>query len=151
MQVILREEVEKLGKMGEMVEVKRGYARNYLIPQKLAIEATPNNVKQLDHQKRLVAARVKRVVKESETVAEKLNQASVTLYHASGEEEKLFGTVTTIEIADALKEQGIEVDKRKLVIEEPIKRLGEYKVTAKLTGGVTASITVKVLKKEQAD
>jgi large subunit ribosomal protein L9 len=150
MQVILREDVEKLGKMGEMLEVKRGYARNYLIPQSLAIEATPNNLKRLEHQKRIVAVRVKKVQKDSEGIAEKLNQASVTLLHLAGEEEKLFGTVTTMEIADALKEQGIEVDKRKITIDEPIKRLGEYKVSVKLPAGVTASVSVLVQKKEQA-
>jgi len=150
MQVILKEEIEKLGKMGEMVEVKRGYARNYLIPKSLAIEATPNNMKQLEHQKRLIASRVKKVQKESETLADKLNQAAVTLYHLSGEEEKLFGSVTTMEIADSLKEQGIEVDKRKISMDEPIKRLGEYKATVKLPGGVNATVNVHVLKKEQA-
>jgi len=151
MQVILREDIEKLGNMGEMVEVKPGYARNYLIPKALAMLATPKNLKQLEHQKRTVAAKVKKVQKDSETLADKLGQAEVVLHHLAGEEEKLFGSVTTMEIADALKEQGIEVDKRKLVIEEPIKRLGEYEATVKLPGGVNAKVKVKVLAKETAE
>lgn len=145
MQVILKEDIEKLGAMGDMVEVKRGYARNYLIPRDLAVEATPKNVKQLEHQKRVVAAKIAKVRQDSETIAEKLEGSSVTLYHRAGEEEKLFGSVTTMEIADALKEQGIEVDRRKISLEEPIKRLGEYEAKVKLPGGVSTAIKVSVL------
>ncbi len=149
MQVILKEDIEKLGKMGEIVEVKRGYARNYLLPKDFALEATPKNVKQLEHSKRIVAARIKKVQAESATLAEKINAVNITLLHLAGEEDKLFGSVTSMEIADALKEQGVEVDRRKIVLEEPIKRLGEYKVGVKLAGGVSASVTVNVAKKEQ--
>jgi large subunit ribosomal protein L9 len=150
MQVILKEDVEKLGQMGEIVEVKRGYARNFLIPKEIALEATANNLKQLEHQKRLVASKIKKMQKASESVADKINQTKVTLYHLAGEEEKLFGAVTTMEIADSLKEQGVEVDKRKIVLDEPIKRLGDYTVAVKLPGGVTASVKVSVVAKEQA-
>ncbi len=150
MQIILKEDIEKLGAMGDMVEVKRGYARNYLIPRDLAVEATPKNVKQLEHQKRVVAARIARVRKDSETIAEKLESAAVTLYHRVGEEEKLYGSVTTMEIAEALKEQGLEVDRRKISLEEPIKRLGEYEAKVKLPGGVSAAVKVSVLAKEEA-
>ncbi len=149
MQVILKEDVEKLGQMGQVVEVKRGYARNYLIPRSLAVEATDRNIKQLEHAKRLVADKIKKVQKESATLAQKLDQAVVTLFHAAGEEDKLFGSVTSMEIAGALAEQGIEVDRRKIHLDEPIKRLGEYKAAVKLPGGVTASVTVKVEKKEE--
>jgi len=149
MQVILKEDVEKLGQMGQIVEVKRGYARNFLIPKDIALEATPNNLKQLEHQKRLVSSRIKKVQKASETAADKLNQTTVKLFHLAGEEEKLFGAVTTMEIADALKEQGIEIDKRKIVMDEPIKRLGEYQVVVKLPASVTASVKVIVAAKEQ--
>ena len=105
-------------------------------------------MKQLEHSKRIVAAKIKKVQTESATMADKLNAVTITLVHSSGEEDKLFGAVTTMEIADALKEQGIEIDKRKLVLDEPIKRLGEYKVGVKLPGGVSASITVTVAKKD---
>ena len=149
MQVILKEDIEKLGHIGDIVEVKRGFARNYLLPRDFALEATPRNVKQLEHQKRVVAAKIKKVKSASETLADKLNQVSVTLHHLAGEEEKLFGSVTTMEIADALGEQGIEIDKRKISLEEPIKRLGEYKVAVKLPGGVAAHVTVIVAQKEQ--
>ncbi len=151
MQVILREDVEKLGHMGEIIEVKRGYARNFLIPKELAVEATTKNLKQLEHQKLLVAARIKKVKKASESIADKLNQTTVTLLHTAGEEEKLFGAVTSMDIANALKEQGIEVDRRKIVIEEPIKRLGEYTVAVKLPGGVTASVKVIVAPKAEGE
>ena len=150
MQVILKEDIEKLGAMGQMVEVKPGYARNYLLPQSLAVEATPRNLKQLEHQKRMVAARISKIQKESQSLADRLNQTAVTLHHQAGEEEKLFGSVTTMEIADAIKAQGIDIDKRKLVLDEPIKRLGEYEVAVKLPAGVTAKVKVTVLAKEQA-
>jgi large subunit ribosomal protein L9 len=151
MQVILKEDIEKLGTMGQVVEVKRGYARNYLLPRDLAMEATARNLKQLDHKKRVVADRIKKLQKESQSMADKIAQASITLYHIAGEEEKLFGSVTSMEIAEALKEQGIEIDKRKIALEEPIKRLGEYKVPVKLAGGVSAEVKVTVLAKEQAE
>ncbi len=149
MQVILKEDIEKLGQMGQVVEVKRGYARNYLIPRSLAIEATDRSIKQLEHAKRLVADKIKKVQKESATLAQKLDQAVVTLFHAAGEEDKLFGSVTSMEIAGALTEQGIEIDRRKIHLDEPIKRLGEYKAQVKLSGGVTAGVTVRVEKKEE--
>ena len=149
MQVILKEDVEKLGQMGQVVEVKRGYARNYLIPRSLAVEATDRNIKQLEHAKRLVADKIKKVQKESSTLAQRLDQTIVQLFHAAGEEDKLFGSVTSMEIASALAEQGIEIDRRKIHLDEPIKRLGEYKAAVKLPGGVTANVTVKVEKKEE--
>jgi len=148
MQIILKEDIEKLGQMGEIVDVKRGYARNYLLPQQLAMEATPKNLKQLEHAKRVVADKIKKVQKESQTLADKINQTTVTLVHTSGEDDKLFGSVTSMEIAEAILATGVEVDRRKIVLDEPIKRLGEYKVAVKLTGGVSAEVTVKVVKKE---
>lgn len=145
MQIILKEDVEKLGNIGDIVEVKRGYARNYLLPKDIAVEATAKNLNQLEHHKRVIAAKIKRIQKESETLADKIGQISVTLHHKAGEEEKLFGSVTSMEIADALKEQGIDIDKRKIALDEPIKRLGEYEVAVKLSGGVSAKIKVSVL------
>ena len=151
MQVILKEDIEKLGHIGDIVEVKRGYARNYLLPKDFALEATPRNVKQLEHQKRIVAAKIKKVKSASETLAEKLDQVTITLHHQAGEEDKLFGSVTSMEIAESLKEQGMELDRRKIALEEPIKRLGEYKVAVKLPGGISAHVTVIVAKKEEAE
>lgn len=145
MQIILKEDVEKLGNIGDIVEVKRGYARNYLLPKDIAVEATAKNLNQLEHHKRVIAAKIKRIQKESETLADKIAQISVTLHHKAGEEDKLFGSVTSMEIADALKEQGIDIDKRKIVLDEPIKRLGEYEIAVKLSGGVSAKVKVSVL------
>lgn len=150
MQIILKEDVEKLGNIGDIVDVKRGYARNFLLPKDMAVEATPKNLNQLEHHKRVIAGKIKRIQKESETLADKIGQVSVTIRHRAGEEEKLFGSVTSMEIADALKEQGIEVDKRKIVLDEPIKRLGEYEVAVKLAGGVSAKVKVSVLAEEEA-
>ncbi|MGA2192212.1 MAG: 50S ribosomal protein L9 [Nitrospirota bacterium] len=151
MQVILKEDVEKLGQMGQVVEVKRGYARNYLIPKNLAIEATAKGINQLEHKKKLIADRIKKLQKQSQGLAGKIAETSVTLYHVAGEEDKIFGSVTSMEIAEALNEQGIEVDRRKIELAEPIKRLGEHTVSIKLTGGVTAELKVNVAKKEQAE
>jgi len=150
MQVILKEEIEKLGGVGDMVEVKRGYARNYLIPRDLAVEATPNNLKRFEHQKRIVASRLDKLKKASATLADKISEASVTLRHQVGEDEKIFGTVTNMEIAEALKAQGIEVDRRKISLAEPIKRLGEYTATVKLPGEVSAEVKVEVMAEEAA-
>jgi len=151
MQVILKEEMENLGGVGDMVEVKRGYARNYLIPRDLAVEATPNNVKRFEHQKRVVAARVDKLKKASASLADKISETTVQIRHRVGEDEKIFGTVTNMEIAEALKAQGIEIDRRKIALEEPIKRLGEFTAAVKLPGEVSAELKVEVLAEEEAE
>jgi len=151
MQVILKEELENLGSVGDMVEVKRGYARNYLIPRDLAVEATPNNVKQFEHQKRVVAARIDKLKKDSATIADKISGTTVQLRHRVGEDEKIFGSVTNMEIAEALKAQGIEIDRRKITLTEPIKRLGEFTASVKLPGEVSAELKVEVLAEEEAE
>jgi large subunit ribosomal protein L9 len=149
MQVILREDIDKLGKIGDLVKVADGYARNYLVPKKKAIEATPNNVSAMDHAKKMVSDRLRKLKKEATAEADRMKGLSVTLRVKTGEEGKLFGSVTTMDIADALKAQGVAIDKRKIVLDEPIKRLGEFTVSVKLHSDIHAEIKVSVLPEEQ--
>jgi large subunit ribosomal protein L9 len=148
MQVILREDIEKLGKIGDMVKVADGYARNYLVPTKKAIEATPKNVHAMDHAKKMVSDRIRKLKKEAVADAENIKALAITIRAKSGEEGKLFGSVTSMDIAEAAKAQGVALDKRKIVLEEPIKRLGDYTVTVKLHADITAQFKVSVISAE---
>lgn len=148
MQVILREDVDKLGKIGDTVKVRDGYARNYLIPMKKAIEATPKNLRALEHAKKMVADRLRRLKKEAATLADNIKGLSVTIKAKAGEEGKLFGSVTSMDIAEAVKARGLDIDKRKILLDEPIKRLGEYTVKVKLHPDVAADIAVTVVAEE---
>jgi len=144
MKVILKEDVNNLGVMGTVVEVKEGYGRNFLIPRNLAVEANPKNIKQYEHQKKLIEVKVKKVRKSAEDIAEKLSQLTLSLEARAGEEDKLFGSVTTKDIAEAIAEKGVEVDRRKILLDEPIKRLGSYEVPIKIHQDVTANVKVEV-------
>ena len=150
MQVILREDIEKLGKIGDMVKVADGYARNYLVPAKKAIEATPKNVHAMEHAKKMVADRLRKLKKEAVADAGNIKALAVTIKAKAGEEGKLFGSVTTMDIAEAAKAQGVVIDKRKIALEEPIKRLGDYTVTVKLHADITAEFKVSVIAEESA-
>ncbi|MFN0159493.1 MAG: 50S ribosomal protein L9 [Bacteroidota bacterium] len=146
MKVILRKELEKLGKTGDIVTVKDGYARNYLIPQSIAYPATDGYTRALEEDKKQAAKRQDKEVKSSQKVATELEKASITLQMKVGEDEKLFGSVTSQMIADALKENGIEIDKRLIDLEEPIKALGIYNVNVKLQHNVVAKVKVWVVR-----
>lgn len=148
MQVILREDMENLGKSGDVVTVKPGYGRNYLIPQGLAVTATKADVARVAHEKRVIAARNAKLQKDAQAEADRLNQVSVSIPVAVGEEDKLYGSVTAKDIAEAYREKGVAVDSKKLVLDEPIKTLGLSEVTVKLAHGVTATLKVWVVKKE---
>ena len=150
MQVILREDIEKLGKIGDMVKVADGYARNYLVPTKKAIEATPKNVHAMEHAKKMVADRLRKLKKQAVADADNIKALAVTIKAKAGEEGKLFGSVTTMDIAEAAKAQGVVIDKRKIALEEPIKRLGDYTVTVKLHADITAEFKVSVIAEESA-
>lgn len=145
MEVILREDVANLGKMGEVVRVRDGYARNYLLPRKLVLVANKKNLKSFEHQKRVVADQRGRVVKQAETLAEKLAALSLVFPVRAGEEGKLFGSVTSIDIEKALKAKGFEVERRKIHLAEPIKALGDYEVTVRLTADVSANVKISVV------
>lgn len=144
MQVILQEEVEKLGSRGQVVEVAPGFARNYLLPRKLALEASPANLKRLE---KIRATLIKRTATEKEAAEQQaalLNNVTVRLARKAGENDQLFGSVTAADLAEALEAQGFTVDRRRIALEEPIKILGESAVTVKLVHGVTAQFKVVV-------
>lgn len=144
-QVLLREDIDNLGARGEIVRVKAGYARNYLLPRKLAVEATTNNLRQIEGER---AALVKREAKERSTAdgqAEQLRNLTLRFERKIGEAGVLYGSVTSMDIAHALKEQGYEIDRRRIVLREPIKRFGNYDVPLRLHRDVTVDLPVKVL------
>ena len=146
MKVILRQDFETLGKIGEVVDVKDGYARNFLFPRGLAYAALKGNIRALDDEKKAVEKRNLQELKTAENLAAVLETVSVTIPVQVGEEDKIFGTVTTQMIADALKEKGHDIDKRKVEIEEPIKALGIYGVNLKIHQNVNAKIKVWVVR-----
>ena len=148
MQLILKEDLDNLGKSGEVVSVKEGYGRNYLLPRGLAVVATADDVSRVAHEKRVIAARVAKMSKETQAEADRLGQLTVSIARAVGEEDKLFGSVTSRDIAEALAEQKIVIDTKKIHLEEPIKTLGLTEVQVKLGHGVSAKIKVWVIKKE---
>ena len=148
MQLILREDVDNLGRAGELVNVKPGYGRNFLLPKGLAVLATPKNVARVEHEKRMAAGRAAKARKGAEDVAARVEGAQINIARQVGEEDKLFGSVSGRDIADALAEQGITVDHRKVHLGEPIKTLGMHEVKIKLASEVQATVKVWVVKKE---
>ena len=148
--VILREDLEKLGDAGEIVTVKPGYARNFLLPRGLAYEATASNVRQLEAEKRRTEQRAKRDYLEARRRASQLEGLSLTFHAKAGEESKLFGSITSADIADRVKEQGFdfEIDRRQIELEDPIKALGVYTVAIRLHAEVKPEIKVWVIKAE---
>ena len=150
MKIILQEEIENVGHIGDMIDVKQGFARNFLLPRGKAIEATTRNLKQLEHAKRLVADKAKKSKGETEAFARTLLETPVTITVAAGPDGKLFGSVSGKDIAEALSEQGLELDKRKIAMEHPLKEVGSFVIPVKLPNAVTASLTVNVAP-EQAE
>lgn len=148
MEVILTEDVAKLGRAGDLVRVKPGYGRNYLIPQGKALLATRGRVRELEHKKRVIEQRERKEVSAHEQLAQRLSALQLRFEVQAGEEGKLFGSVTTADIAGQLGEQGFEVDRRKIELADPIKQLGEYEVSVRLHREVTAQIKVEVAAQE---
>ena len=146
MQIILQEDVEKLGTRGEVVEVAPGYARNYLLPHKLALEASPSNIKRLEKIRITLSKRTATEKDAAEQQAALLNNVILKFARKAGETDQLFGSVTSGDLSEALKAQGFEIDKRRIALDEPIKMLGETLVTVKLVHGVTAQFKVIVEK-----
>ncbi len=144
MKLILQENIEHLGQIGDIVKVAPGYARNYLLPKGLAIEATVKNAKALEHAKRQLAYKKNKTLEAAKNLVAKLEALSIELTHQAGEEGKLFGSVTNMEIAAFLKDNGFDVDRKKIVLAEPIKQLGEYSVPVKIHPEVAATLKVKV-------
>jgi large subunit ribosomal protein L9 len=148
-QVILQQDLKNVGKSGELVKVKPGYARNYLIPRRLAVPATVRNIAQVEHQQRVTAARAAKLRAEAGTIAEKLGAVTVTIARKVGEEGRIFGSVTAKDIAEALLAKDIVVDKKKMVIAEPIRAIGTFDVGVKLVGDVEATVKVEVVGQEK--
>lgn len=146
MKIILREDVPHLGEPGAIVNVKPGYARNYLIPQGLAALATSRNIKMMEHQLSIIQRQIDAAKAEADQVKARLADLSITLSKPAGENEKLFGSVTTRDIVKALLEEGMTVDRRRVVIGDPIKALGVYTIQIKLHGGELAGLKVWVVK-----
>lgn len=147
MRVILKQDLENLGSAGEIVSVTKGYARNFLLPQGIAYEATKGNLKRFDQEKALITLRSEKEKKQNEALAGQLEKVSCTISVAVGEEDRLFGSVTSQDIAEALQEKSLEIDKRKIQLDEPIKNLGIYTIPVKLHPEVVASVKVWVVKK----
>lgn len=145
MKVILREDVEKLGKAGEVVKVADGYGRNYLIPRNLAALANVRNMKALDHNRRVIETRAKKARKAAEEVASVLATKSVSIAARAGEEGKLFGAVTSRDIAEALAKEGVAVDRKAIQLADPIKQLGDYRVKVRVAANVVPEISVSVV------
>lgn len=146
MKIVLRQDHNQLGKIGDVLVVAPGYARNYLIPQNIAYIATKGNLKALEEEKRIHKLRSQKELRIAEKLSAELEKVSVTIPVQVGEEDKIFGSVTTQMIADQLKEKGHDIDKRKIEIEEQIKTLGIFNVKVKLYQDITASIKVWVVK-----
>jgi ribosomal protein L9 len=146
MKVILRQNIDSLGQVGDVVEVKPGYANNYLIPRQFAYIALAGSVKALEEEKKNLAKKKQKELQGAEKLAAELEKVSVTIPVQVGEEDKIFGSVTTQMIGDALTEKGFDIDRRKIEIEEPIKSLGIYSVGIKIHPTVTAKIKVWVVR-----
>jgi large subunit ribosomal protein L9 len=145
MKVILKEDVKKLGNMGQIVTVADGYARNYLVPKGLAVEASTKNMKSLEHAQKVIQEKAKKVKESMEEFAERLSKVTLVMKAKAGEEGKLFGSVTSMDIAEKLKNEGIDIDKKKILLEEPIKRLGNYTVGIHLHADINSRINLQVV------
>lgn len=146
MKVILQKDIPNLGDAGDIKDVADGYARNYLLPKKLVLLANESSKKAIEHQKKLIKLKKEKRKKESEKIAEGLSGVEITIEAQVGEEGKLFGSVTSMDIAAKLLEKGFEVDKRKILLDAPIKQEGEFEITIKLEEGLNAQIKVSVVK-----
>ncbi len=151
MKVILQENVEGVGLLGDLLDVSDGFARNYLLPRRKALEASTRNVKAVEHAKRVVAEKTRKEKLEIEQVAKKVSAVSLSVTAQVGKDDKLFGSVTAKDIAEGLAAQGFEVDRRQIQLAQPIKELGTFTVPVKLHRDVTASVSVQVVKKQEAD
>ena len=147
MEVILSKDIQTLGKLGEVVKVKDGYARNFLLPRKLAYPATPSNLKRIEQQEKKSKARDEQAKKDAEVFAEKLNKVSCTLSVEVNDLDKLYGAIAEADIAKALEIEGFTVDKKDIVIEKPIEELGIFEIGINLHSEVTAKIRLWVTKK----
>jgi large subunit ribosomal protein L9 len=150
MEIILRKDIDELGLEGDIVNVARGYGRNYLIPQGLAVPASAQNIKLFETQKKKIELKRLKATEEAEKVKEAISQKVITFILKSGEEGKLYGSVTSMDIASRLEQEGIVVDRKKIVLDKPIKTLGEFSVPIRIYRGVRGSVQVHVEPEAQA-
>jgi len=149
MKVILKENIESLGKIGDLIKVADGYARNYLIPKGMAVEASGKNVRVLEHEKLVVSHQAEKERKKAETMIQKVAEVNCTIARKLGAQEKMFGSITAKDIAAALKDCGVEVDKKNIVLDEPIKALGDFSVKIKLHPGIAAEFQLHVVEEKE--
>ena len=145
MKVILRDNIENLGKRGDIVNVARGYGRNYLIPKKLAFEVTPSNMKMVEQQQKALRKKLEKEVQTYKEQIEKINAIRLTFLRKAGDKDSIFGSVSISDVGKALEEMGFEVEKKKILLAEPIKKLGTYKIPIRVYKGVKPEITVEVV------
>jgi large subunit ribosomal protein L9 len=149
MKIILREDVAKLGRMGDLVEVRDGYGRNYLLPRKLAVLATEKNVRSLEHERRVIETKAKKLESHARVQAQALEGVTLAFTRQAGDEGKLFGSVTAMDIEEGLAAQGHAVERRRIELEHPIKALGRHEVKIRVLRDVMATIAVEVQREEQ--
>ena len=149
MKVILREDIAKLGRMGDLVDVAEGYGRNYLLPRKLAVPATEKNVRALEHERRVIETKARKLEQGAKAQAQALEGVALSFSRVAGEEGKLFGSVTAMDIEEALAAQGHQVERRRIEIDHPIKQVGTHEVKIRILRDVAATITVEVRREEQ--
>jgi large subunit ribosomal protein L9 len=145
MEVILKEDIVNVGKIGEVVRVRDGYARNYLLPRGLVLVANKKNLKTFEHQKKVVADQKQKIIRQAQTVGDQLAGIALVIAMKAGEEGRLFGSVTNMQIEKALKAKGLNVDRRKIHLEEPIKSVGEYEIPIRLAADLTVPLKVSVI------
>jgi len=145
MKVILREDVKSIGSMGQIVDVADGFGRNYLVPKGLAVEANMKNIKSLEHEKKVIQEKVKKIKNQAQDLAGRVSDTTLVIKAKAGEEGKLFGSVTTMDIVEQLKNAGIDIDKKKIILEEPIKRVGSYSIKIKIHPEIATEVNVQVI------
>ena len=151
MQVILREDVPNLGEVGDIISVKPGYARNYLLPRKLAVHASDRQMRRVEHEKRVIESQVAKLRKGAEGQKSELDSIVLKIEKAAGSNEKLFGSVTSMEIEALLRDLGHRIDRRRILLDDNIKALGDYNIDIKLHRDVTATIKVQVVAREESE
>lgn len=151
MEIILRQDIDELGLEGDIVNVAKGYARNYLIPKDIALEAIPQNIKLLETQKKKIEVRRLKAKEQAEKVKQGIEEMVITFSQKVGEDDKLFGSVTTMDIASQLEKQGITIDRRKIVLEKPIKSLGEFEIPIRIYPDVTGMLKIVVQPEEKQE
>jgi len=148
MEVILKEDIADLGKIGEVVRVRDGFARNYLLPRGLVLVANKKNLKVFEHQKKVVGDQKQKIIRNAQAVGDQLAGVSLTIPMRTGEEGRLFGSVTNLQIEKALKAKGLSVDRRKIHLDEPIKTLGDYEIPIRLSADLTVPLRLSVVREE---